>query len=287
MKSNPVVKFRLECFYGSEITSNIIREVSNFYRFMFNNEHEHYLASPLSGKIIGPKEVFSDLGNSYADLTRMDSLDLDCYTDLITGEIPVFYHCPTRTESIISQMLKSDGCVAILRGDDLKICGAAFGYTDTVENVFRNEYARRYQFSKADGQLFENDSSIFFDRIEQVTGLSESDGCFSLACVGTIPGSGRGINNYLSLLKGVFSLIPESKRDDLLVIGESRNDSVGRMLYSTAKLKPVESLCSCTKSSVLVASAEELIELYNKPRAEYIKILKDVIRNQVVDDVSG
>jgi hypothetical protein len=120
-----------------EITPDVLDEMTDVFRTLYNNEYGQYIFYPSEGRPISPAEVFES--EKFVDLETMDSFDLSDYQHPKTGEVPLLWHNPTIVRQRLDH-LKNDGQLVTIRHPVTSdIQALTYGYTSTVEEAFKNE----------------------------------------------------------------------------------------------------------------------------------------------------
>ena len=233
----------VESYVAPDIPSQLIKNIANFYRYIFNN-NGNYLVFPTSLEFLSPTEVFEKTQGETVDLETMDSLtEFPLHPE--TGEKAIFWHDPKTTLAIIRTKLKKDSHVTILKNIETgSIEGLSFGNKTTLRQQFESEGWRNplYYAGKEKPEHtrnLQNFLNIMRAKIPQYLGhfgnskISGDYQVYSWNCLTTSPRF-RGIENLLALTSQYFASIPESIKEQLPVISEARFQSTCYQLLTMA-----------------------------------------------------
>jgi len=142
---------RSEVLSSKELTPETIREISDFFRLIFNNDWPEFVVClpcdstlPKGMKLSAP-EVYETNGES-VPISIMDTLPKipDCPN---CSKKMQLFHDPKKTFQRLKERLTKGGYVSLLRDRETdKIEGFAYGYGCTLKNQFESEWGNRYNY---------------------------------------------------------------------------------------------------------------------------------------------
>jgi|GEM_PF-3486171 len=128
---------KFETYDQEEITPELVTEIADRFRELFNNDFGQYLFYPSEGKPISPRQIFGVEG--HVPLEQLDALDLGKHRHPDTGEQPRLWHAPKIVASRLAH-LREDGQLALSRdSESSKIDAFAFGYSASIGKAFERE----------------------------------------------------------------------------------------------------------------------------------------------------
>ena len=287
-------KYRAEHYSSKELNLESIKDISDFYRYVFNNMG-HYLVYPKTFEFISSQQVFNK-PNRWVSIKEMDSLDLkDFSCHPRTGEKAIFWHDPDVTFKLIQNRLKKDGHVGLLRNNETKfIEGIIFGNKTTLKKQFEAEgwenpflYAnievlkhnRNFEnFLQKVNQTILDNPKIFGDIVNNK--MTASSEIYSFNCFGVAP-KVQGLNNLLAMTKAFFSAIDENIKSGLVTMGETRYKSKGHSMLRSAGYVNVHGLWqneSCKKGgeeTLVVAPLSTVAQTFSLSLNEFKKRKKN------------
>ena len=197
--------------FGSDaIDFNRLFEISNFYRFIFNNANRHYLLFPAEDRFISPAEFFQCPDNEYVPLDKMDTI-AKFPVNPLTGEEAIFWHDPLVTFNKLYEILKKRAYLSTVRTSDNKLIGMSYAYIADLRKIFFNEWSHKHCYAKKqlreylyDFNEFYGSLSSFLREEEQV--IIKPDTEFICWNCTALEESCRGMN-VIKMLHKLFSLI--------------------------------------------------------------------------------
>jgi hypothetical protein len=234
----------LESYNPSTIHNNLVREVTDFYRYIFANDYlQHYLVYPNQMKTLSPKDIFP-AQHQYTPISSLDQLQ-PLPIDSESHEQAVFWHDPEFTYQSFKKKLTQTGIIALLRNQEGSIVGLTFAYIENLENIFhlegwedplyysgRKTTAKKRDFSPFLNQLnqkIENHRNRYPFYSWQNAHLREDTKVFLWNTLALAPGY-RGLDNLLKLTNGLFENVSDDEAYSLIVLGESdANESTTQM----------------------------------------------------------
>ncbi len=239
--------YTLQTFDSREISEPLVREVSDYYRYIFNN-NGHYLVYPETFEFISPREWFGAPEGERVSLRAMDSMEEQDYPrHPRTGERAILWHHPRRTEAAMREKFERDATLIRLRGErDRQIVGFSFGYRRDASAIFEQEGWRSPYYyadpalphgrkslelflTRVNATLREN-PDVFGEYLALRGPLHERSMTYAWNCTGK---SVRGRDALYSLMRAFFTGVPRAFHDDL-VFGDARVGARGYHLFGDA-----------------------------------------------------
>ncbi len=240
----------------AEILDEVAKEVTDFYRFIFNNQG-HYLVYPLAGECLSPQEVFCRPKNEYVSLQEMDSLDPSSYRrHPITGELPIFWHDPEQTFFNMRKKLEKDADLTMVKSLTGEIMGMIFGKVSTLYEHFCSEEWRdplrnsRYRDPKTYrdfGIFLERLNAILlkypeFDDLMPQEGLDGNSTIYTWNTFATHPNS-QAKGSTSKMMHAFFENLAED-RDSLIDVAEVRRGSKADTIFVGAGFRQIHGILS-------------------------------------------
>lgn len=231
---------------SEEITSNHIQELADAIRLIFSNAWEEYAFCPCC-------DPDKEIRLSAEDVHGHDNVPLDVLND--TSYLPECSDCGTQMELFMSpegtfkcleSKLKKDGYLSLLRDLHGKIQGLNYGYKESLENVFRKEWGKKYSYvdeGKMGGHTrsFRNFHTLISAAI--IANFNDEDlpeGSLVSADMDTIclnciafTKNARNVGNFGRLVKNMFELLPR-KYHSCISVGEVPLGTKAAALYKRA-----------------------------------------------------
>ena len=217
-----------ESYNQTEITPELIAELSDVFRELFCTEYGQYVFYPSEGKAISPQQLFGT--DEFVNLEQLDGLNFADYPHPETGESPVFWHHPDIVPQRLSH-LSQNGQLAIIRNPDSGGMDAfTFGYHATVTEAFENEeWHNPFQYSGFEDPKRVRDISKFLASLNEairnnrevfgeMDPLSEEGMVYVWNQIGVIP-SARRTGKMRQLTSTFFEQLKH--RGELPVVGLS------------------------------------------------------------------
>lgn len=229
----------VEKYTSPEITADLVKEVSDFYRWIFNNAFEQYLFYPSEKIPISPRDVpeFNCAEGKYVPLEALDEFEpaTDFPAKQKTGERARFWHDPKATKEKIGHKLSQDAHLVLLKTKQKKeIKGLIFGHRCTMKEVFQTEeWENPVYYSGLEDQTCYHDFENYLKQVNLV--FQENRVKFQNILTDNITGDTmiyawnalalspdlRGLGQLLALTKTFFGNLPQEMVNDLLFIGEA------------------------------------------------------------------
>jgi hypothetical protein len=296
-RSGPYV---LERITSEQITQNHIREITDFFIWIFANDFAgQYLFYPSMGTPISAQEAFGVQPGEYIDVERLKSFSLEDFPrHPQTGEQAVFWIDPEVTARKLAAKLKKDGHAVLVRSRDTgQVEGFIFGHKCTLREAFETEeWQNPHGYSRSeytgDHRKFDNflqkiQGAIAMNRerfAQLLTGpldLTEESEVYIWNCFAMSPGL-RAQGLSLEMIREFFALIPMEMREKLFEIGEPLYRSFSHHMMRAAGardisgvLQPGENLQKGDQLLILGALSE-FASVFSLPREEYRRRIKAV-----------
>ncbi len=232
--------FTTEVLSPNEMTPERIREISDFFRFMFNNAWGEYVVctqcDPVreAGMKTSAMSVFGT-DDEYVPLDQMDSLTT--FPDCPCCSKPMeLFHDPEATFKKMQEKLQADGYASLLKkkGED-RVSGFTFGYGSTIEGVFNGEWRNRYNYLKNPPPEHERDLQKLIEQLNiAVPGgqFSADTPVFGWNCIATAPWV-RSVGSLHGIMTSFFDSLPREHMEQY-VIGEALSGSTAHKLFLRA-----------------------------------------------------
>ncbi len=279
-------KVKIENYTSEEISEKTLREISDFFRYIFANAFKQFLVYPSEGKPISAAQVFGT-DKKYVSMEDLDTFDLDSYSHHpVTGEKAVFWHDPEVTLQRFEEKSQENAHFTMLRDiENDNLLGLMFGHQTTVQGVFESEEWQDPLYYSSVRSPKQRDFGKFLARINEerikrsLCPFTPESIIYGWNCVVTDP-SVRGLQNLTRLSSAFFDNIPQKLRESLVVIGEGQFASkayslfvaggaheIGGILSEKEKLEPGDPV-------ILSSPLGELAELFSSSPEQIIEKLK-------------
>ncbi|MBU0727783.1 hypothetical protein KKA95_03800 [Patescibacteria group bacterium] len=268
---------RAEAMTSAEITPELVKEASGFYRWIFGNTM-HFAACPpceMRGEDarLTARQAF-DTGKEMVDLDRMDSEGLPpC--PCCQGEMEYVYDPEAHRRNFEQKLLESDeSYMSILRKADGSLGGLAFSYVTDVQREFLLEWGSKYPYMKPELQKPEHQRDLgkYLNCVKDIFREDETNpdktvmawNCISVSkdCAGRLP----------ALLGNLFKAIsPEHRKLDLL--GDVRRNSPAHGIFLGAGGIEGTTFFDEKEGDILIGGPVEwAIASYTLPPEEFKKL---------------
>jgi hypothetical protein len=140
-------KYYIETISSAELTSEVLKEVSDFYRWGFNNfNNKHYLVNPATQEFLSSQEVFQKKDDEFVDIETMDNFQ-DFPKDEAGNQF-VFWHDPRRTYECLERKFEKDANITLLRDKNSnKILGMSSWFKRPFKEIFKEEFQYPFDYS--------------------------------------------------------------------------------------------------------------------------------------------
>ncbi len=227
-------RYKLESWNSSDLSPATIREMSDFFRYIFSNSEDHswgqYACCPDCDLIIPASEVFSS-GDIDVPIETIDNECLlpDCNE---CGSQNYFLQDPERTFQFLSEKFRHPGWTILLRDQENedKLAGMIFGYVATLHEAFKSEeWEDPYLYSKIPGELRSKNLRDFLPFQQEFVSscdLKTADTpMIILNCMAIDRELARGTGLFSNLADRFLQTIPESERH-MPIISETVSGNV-------------------------------------------------------------
>lgn len=134
-----------------ELTPELLEEISDFFRYTFNNAFPEYAVCTDCDVSISAPEVFGTEGR-YVSLDQLDNEgNLPCCPEC--DKQMKFFHDAGQVLKKLEQKFQKDGRITLLKvAETNEIEGMTFGYYDSLEGVVEKEWGHPYNYMKKEYQ---------------------------------------------------------------------------------------------------------------------------------------
>jgi hypothetical protein len=289
--------FRPEVVTSAKLTPKIIKEIADWYRYMFNNENEHFLAYPSTGEFISPWEFFNRPQGEYVSLAEMDAVrpeDLPYHPQ--TEERAVVFHDPELTRQQLLRQLGQNGHISILRDNATnEIVGLTFSYLASLRETFDREWYDDYVYCADHQNPDRKNWSDFLASLNlarqnnQLPPLRAQSEVFCWNCTTTGP-QARGLKPMLTLTKNMIeSLSPEKRRDkNISIVLHTKVGSTGHQLLQAVNAIDVPGFFAGETSILMSGSLPEIGDKITLPPRQFLSLVKQArIREREVASIAS
>ena len=209
---------RIQCINGPDLGGDLLQEVSDAYRFVFNNVNGHWLVFPSTQEFVAPSEIFGRRQGAFYGLPELDSFPRSRYPrHHRTGEQAILWHDPYTTFEVLGRKLKAPGAyVAITRDQESgRLDGMTFGYQANLHTVFEGEWQNPFMYTQLRDPQYYLDEHVFLKVLRENSGMlnrcePESE-VFCWNAAFTMPWS-RGLSVLLPMVQHFFQMVPEESK---------------------------------------------------------------------------
>ena len=218
-------RFKSEVLTSAEITEEKIREISDFFRLIFNNDWPEFVVCPPCDTKLedGMKFSASQVYGTGDQPVPVETIDIDQKVPNCPNcvEKMKIFHDPRKTFQKLKERLEKDGYLSLLRDMETnEIEGLVYGYGCTLKEQFESEWGNRYVYMAE--QFPEYDRS--FDRFLECLNDTFPDENFGpdkeVFCWNCVATSHRARGNLKTLILNFLDAVPSGKHD-LYNIGET------------------------------------------------------------------
>jgi hypothetical protein len=201
-----------------ELTEQLLQEITDFYRYIFNNSFPEYAVCMECDEQISARDAFHS--RDYVPLDKIDDVS-NLPNCQFCGEEMSFFIDAAQTLENLKEKFKKDALISILREKNTeKMVGIAFGYFDTLKNVVQKEWGNPYNYMERENQPLSKyisvedficDISLAIKEAGIDDNIEEEEIIFAWNCAALDDSLfGKG---YLShLMKQFFTSIPNKDR---------------------------------------------------------------------------
>jgi hypothetical protein len=231
-------RYRVESLSSDspELTSELLNEISDFFRYTFNNSFPEYVVCTDCDVQFSAMEVLGT--EKYIPLHKLDDENnVPCCPKC--DEKMEFFHDMKTVSQKIEENLKKNAYISLLRNNkNEKLEGLAFARFDTFENTFQKEWANEYIYMGKQENYFDRDMDSFCKKINKVFQEKQLDEIrpqsevFCWNCTAINP-EAQGLGNLLKMLRKLFVQLSEEEQIGHFVL-ETRTDSTAHKLLKMA-----------------------------------------------------
>jgi predicted GNAT family N-acyltransferase len=282
-------KIEIETITSIELNDEKLKEIANFFRFIFNNLYDgQYLTYPSIGTPISVQQVFGVDKDTCVPLEQLDVYDTSQFpVHSETDEKAIFWHNPEVTFQRFKEKSKKDAHFAIFRDCETeKIAGLIFGHICTLKEAFETEEWENplYYSSIKNPEQF-RDFQVFLNNINKklkshdLQQLYPDSLVYSWNLIATRQDV-RGLKYFLKLMKHFLNLIPKEIKKNLIVIGEAKHKSTAYTYFKMCGLIDVPGILTDGETlkkddpHILVGSLSQLAQTFSLPLEEFITLKK-------------
>ena len=245
--------FKVESIGSDEITPELLKEISEYFRWIFITDFPEYLVCQSCGVTNPADEVFGLEKGMHVPLSVADNLREfpDCGQ---CGEKMEFLHDPDRTLRKIEKKLQKDALFTSIRSaKDNALEGYTFGYKTTLRQAFENEWGYQFGYTKNPAERRKRDFNRFSGLVCPILDIEMSrqlgrqvhtDGQSDVYCWNcTVIGPNlRGKRVLPLMLKSFCDSLPVDSIASLPVIGEVMAGSRWCNILKSANQRPIEGI---------------------------------------------
>lgn len=263
----------IELYNSSEISPDLMCEVSDTFRYTFNNSFPEYVLCRDCQTQMSAIDLSGITDGSYLPLAQLDN----------PGVMPAcngcqqpmeFFHDPAKTQAKLASRLGTGANLALLRNDDEgSIDGFSFGYKRSLKEIFESEWKFLYSYCAAEDRRYMRDYDLFLEKTIPLLSdscgrkVSAEDDVYCWNCVAI----GKNVQGkkLLPKLLGCFSDdISGEMVETLPVIGETMDGSRFHKILSRAGLKRIDDVLG--NGLVLMAGPlKGLIDRFKSPPDQF------------------
>lgn len=203
---------RLETYTSGEITPELLQEIADYYRYIFNNENGHYLVYPSTGEFVSPQALF---GSEDVSLELLDQFTDYPYHPSTHEQAQVF-HDPHKTYQKIKEMLGSNASIILLREQNSeKVVGMTFEYEASLETIWKSEWKNKYSYMKTQEPAYDRSFEEFMSALkkafaqEDYTATIDEQASFLCWNCTAITKKHRNTDNFLKMIQRLHTLALE------------------------------------------------------------------------------
>ncbi|MBN1258906.1 hypothetical protein JXA05_04080 [Candidatus Peregrinibacteria bacterium] len=232
-----VVKlFRGEALTSKEITPELVKEVSDYYRWLFSNTYQYVTCPPCEEQgqhaLMTARQAFGT-ENAFVPLNEMDS-DHPRQCPCCQTEMPFIYDPEKLTENFMKKLKESDeSFLSVLRrNSDNSIAGLSFAFVTSYLRQFELEWQSRYMYMKEQKPEYQRDPQKFIDCINMIHPEKHLKGHETFLAWNCMSISPEAKGDLMLLMRNMFNAIPPSLWD-LNTSGEVKKGSPAHAIFKT------------------------------------------------------
>jgi len=265
-------QYRVETITSNspELTPELLQDISDFFRYTFNNAFPEYAVCTDCDVSLSAPEVFDTQGK-YVPLEKLDNnQNLPCCPDC--NKQMKFFHDAEQVFQKIQENFKQKAHISLLRENtDGKLAGITFAYFDTFKNAFKKEWSNEYLYMKEQDDIFDREKNSFLDKINAMFWQQEMEELFLESevfcwnCTAINP-EAKGLRNVSSLVKELFSSVEEENKEKHFIL-ETRTDSAAyKLLKILGAINVPDIFPSGNGQAFMIGRLEEIIDLKKKQK---------------------
>ena len=238
-EAQPSQELRGEALTSREITPELVRDLSDYYRELFSNTMHFAVCPPCESKgenaRLTAREIFG-AGKEFVPLAQIDGLENMPLCPCCQQKTQLIYDPDTLRNNFDQKLLGSEkSFLSLLRKGDDSIAGLAFAYITSLKRELALEWGSKYPYMKSELQRPEYQRSLerFLDCVGQILSGYSSDGneaVLAWNCISVSPEAKGGLS---LLLRNLFNKIPEEVRD-LMILGDVKKGSYAHTIFRAA-----------------------------------------------------
>ncbi len=231
-------QYRVEMIVSNspELTPELLQEISDFFRYTFNNAFPEYVVCTDCDVSIFASEVFETQGK-YVPLDQLDNNENlpscpDCNKQMN------FFHDGDMTLRKLEQKFQQEGRIVLILSEETnEIKGMTFGYYDSLENVIEKEWGHPYNYMKEEDQKKEQKFDVG-KALEKInTTEREIDAQTEVCCWNCIMLNPEVLGNVNLLVRKFLDPLPKT---DLPVVAQVISGSIIHSLLRRRGYREVE-----------------------------------------------
>jgi hypothetical protein len=265
-----------------EMTLEKVREISDFFRWIFTNDWNQFAVCPpceeeLKQEIrLSAPQAFQSEEHVPLELID-DPKNLPCCPHC--SKPMKWFHDPEKTRQNLQRKLLDlgDGYASLIRHpSDGKVAGFTFGYGATLRQEFEGEWQNRYLYMKEPPHKAGRDLDALIEAINQVfpnSPMGPDSKVFGWNCIALAPNA--RFNMLLgNMMRSLFNSIPPNERDRMIV-GEAIKGSPAYRVFKTLGARDIPDYLE-NNETILGGPLSWAIEGVNMSPEEFAKIKRSL-----------
>ncbi len=269
-------RFQFESLSNTDVTPQTIRDLSDMFRFTFNNSFPEYAICQGCDQRQPAWSVFGLPEGTEVPLVVLDQLtQLPCCPGC--AEPMELFHDPQATETKLAKKFQNPGLISLIRDHETQQIEAfTFGYEASLREIFEQEWRDPYAYSRVPKPTLQRDENKFFAAMEPLLqGFPEEASldmkAFCWNCCVVSPRM-RSTGVLLQLIPNFFSSLSLEQVGRLPVVGETITDVKSKpyRILLRGGFQPVAGFLP--EGYVLLGSAlKQVAERFSLPPEEFKK----------------
>lgn len=235
----------IELYNSSEISPDLMREVSDTFRYTFNNSFPEYVLCRDCQTQMSAIDLYKVPDGSYVPLSQLDAPGVMPECGGCNKPMELF-HDPVKTQMKLTSRLATGANLALLRNESSHdIDGFSFGYKRSLKEVFNSEWKFLYSYCAEEDRRYMRDYDLFLEKTLPLLSnncgreIRPDDDVYCWNCVAI--GKNTQGKKLLPKLLGCFSNdISGEMVETLPVIGETMDGSRFYKILSRAGLTRID-----------------------------------------------